>query len=556
MTSLQLNVEVVPADLLPRWLIDTQTFELVDTVLLKRLQDHNGGILLKDNGRYAIVSHRWSHSVRDTSWDGAEIGHDRYQQEYQRDPAGEGTNPNANAPMLESLVRRLRSYQSLSYDEAPGLTKIARACDLAVKHGIPYIWIDTCCIKKASPDETRKALNSMFRYYRQAAVCYVFMTDVSNRIEHHRSEIYRRSPESRSEMDHVCKIGFFGESGWFQSGWTLQELLAPRQLLFFDHSWNCIGNKDSLLPDLARATGISEKDLETNVEELLDRTCIAVKMSWAALRKTKYKEDMAYCMFGILQVDDMPISYGEEEYAFMRLQERLVEKFTDESIFAWTLYPQPSTSPLKQYGMLAPWITCFAGLSRAKIVPRTGNSRMPRQSPGFRPFRQGIEVKLPMKMPDHNEGFHWNDSEAAKMTEYKLGLNCWIEGQESSGSVTIHLRRSNTSAPWRREFPSDMILGHNLKPSFKDAPFKFQGIKFNKTRPQYIPNIRPRDSLNADPHEKQELKRLEDAERAVAAELARMVPVSRALDPPDPPSRPLERQHAKGGILGKIWRRN
>ncbi|KAF2678640.1 hypothetical protein K458DRAFT_394691 [Lentithecium fluviatile CBS 122367] len=39
--------------------------------------------------------------------------------------------------------------------------------------------INTCCIDKWDRRERSKAINSMFRWYKDAARCYVFLPDVS-----------------------------------------------------------------------------------------------------------------------------------------------------------------------------------------------------------------------------------------------------------------------------------------------------------------------------------------------------------------------------------------
>ena len=58
-------------------------------------------------------------------------------------------------------------------------------------------------------------------------------------------------------------------------------------------------------------------------------------MSWLSGRRTTVRDDMAYCMLGIPGIQ-MDVRYGEEEAAFLRLQEQLLERFEDESNFAWT----------------------------------------------------------------------------------------------------------------------------------------------------------------------------------------------------------------------------
>jgi hypothetical protein len=61
---------------------------------------------------------------------------------------------------------------------------------------------------------------------------------------------------------------------------------------------------------------------------------VAVRMSWAAGWNTTRKEDEAYCLLGIFNVN-MPMLYGEGPKAFLRLQEEIIKENPDMSIFAW-----------------------------------------------------------------------------------------------------------------------------------------------------------------------------------------------------------------------------
>lgn len=204
------------------------------------------------------------------------------------------------------------SLQMLDKSESKkldGYTKIKRCCDLALSQGWKYVWIDTCCIDKTSSADLSEAINSMYRWYENAQVCYVYMADVSANNEH---------------------LPFRG-SRWFSRGWTLQELLAPWTVVFYDTDWNDIGTKWGLIDDISRVTGIRE-------DQMVDhkRANIAAKMSWASLRRTTRLEDTAYSLMGLFDIN-MPLLYGEGSKAFMRLQhEILLTHEGDESIFAWT----------------------------------------------------------------------------------------------------------------------------------------------------------------------------------------------------------------------------
>ena len=59
-----------------------------------------------------------------------------------------------------------------------GYDKIKFCGEQAAKDGQKYFWVDTCCIDKSDADELSTAINSMFRWYRNAKRCYVYLTDV------------------------------------------------------------------------------------------------------------------------------------------------------------------------------------------------------------------------------------------------------------------------------------------------------------------------------------------------------------------------------------------
>lgn len=117
-------------------------------------------------------------------------------------------------------------------------------------------------------------------------------------------------------------------SKWFTRGWTLQELLAPHYVDFFDKSWNWIGTKNILVDLLRAKTGISDF-------ARYKMASVAQKMSWASRRETTRIEDMAYCLLGLFGVH-IPPPYGEGENAFIRLQLEIMNKTDDDSILAWS----------------------------------------------------------------------------------------------------------------------------------------------------------------------------------------------------------------------------
>ncbi|KAF4954957.1 hypothetical protein FSARC_11986 [Fusarium sarcochroum] len=204
-----------------------------------------------------------------------------------------------------------------------GMQKVIGCCQQAKMDKIKYAWIDTCCINKDSSKELDEAINSMFQWYRRASVCYTYLADV---------------PPEEDIWDPASR---FFSSPWFRRGWTLQELLAPGELRFYDHDWTLIGTKADLSSEIEAITGIPRKFLLGWVD--LHQASVAQRMSWASRRETKRQEDIAYCLLGIFNVT-MPMIYGEGRRAFERLQLKIMEQTTDDSILAWGI-PSAGSEP-------------------------------------------------------------------------------------------------------------------------------------------------------------------------------------------------------------------
>jgi hypothetical protein len=181
-----------------------------------------------------------------------------------------------------------------------------------------YGWVDTFCIDKTSSAELSEAINSMFRWYRNAALCIAFLDDVSTTT----FDIEGDSQASDA----------FRNPKWFTRGWTLQELLAPSEVKFYNRRWEVIGLRKALASLISPATGIDIKVIETGK---WSSTSVASRMKWAAKRVTTRLEDKAYCLLGIFDIN-MPLLYGEGDKAFRRLQEAILMEYDDHSIFLWS----------------------------------------------------------------------------------------------------------------------------------------------------------------------------------------------------------------------------
>ena len=200
-----------------------------------------------------------------------------------------------------------------------GYRKILQSCKQAQKDGYERLWVDTCCIDKRSSAELSEAINSMYRWYENAKVCYAYLHDV------HGSSL-------PTERKYLRYPGSDGWPEWFSRGWTLQELIAPSNVQFFNQDWQTIGDKRTLSPTLRNVTGIPEHILTHGLRE--NRPCVAQIMSWASHRRTTRVEDRAYSLMGLLDVN-MPMLYGEGKKAFHRLQLEIIRASNDQSIFAW-----------------------------------------------------------------------------------------------------------------------------------------------------------------------------------------------------------------------------
>ena len=254
--------------------------------------------------KYAILSHTW--------------GDDEVTYEHVRAPTAFERRLLSNDS--EATYEHIRDQ---NVRECKAYSKVVGAMRQAASEGHEHIWIDTCCIDKSSSAELSEAINSMYAWYQKAEVCYAVLDGVPG-------------PDAADfEVE-------FKASRWFTRGWTLQELLAPKRVVFFGRlatgSWVMLGDRRSLRYLISRCTRISSQCLR-DLEELDDASAdIAQKMSWAAGRETTREEDLAYCLLGLFSVN-MPLLYGEGPRAFMRLQEEIMKISDDRSIFAWMHEP-------------------------------------------------------------------------------------------------------------------------------------------------------------------------------------------------------------------------
>lgn len=219
--------------------------------------------LIKYHTRYAILSHTWL-----------------------RDSPGEVTYPG----------------WATRENNPRGYTKIAKFCEVAAKeYGMTLGWVDNVCIDKESSSELDESIRSMYKWYRGAHVCIAYL--------------------ARTRFLEGMSI-----DPWFTRGWTLQELLAPNYIRFYNQEWKDLvwGDKDIIVaPTIASgiysATSLTEDEMELCRRGQTDKIPISRMLQLASRREVTREEDSAYSLMGLLSVD-ISVAYGEgSERAFFRL---------------------------------------------------------------------------------------------------------------------------------------------------------------------------------------------------------------------------------------------
>ncbi|KAJ9651501.1 hypothetical protein H2198_009229 [Neophaeococcomyces mojaviensis] len=330
-------------------------------VLKTRGSDKDGWVpqLCDHQGQpYAILSHRWlsrpHHEVLFTDIEVIDNGEDQ--------------NTTIDTEVDVDVVKNAQ-YTGKSPGSKPGFKKLQGAARQALEDGYYYIWVDTCCIDKNSSAELSEAINSMWTWYSTSSVCYAYLADV---------------PSGTHDMSPEWQDSTFAKSRWWERGWTLQELLAPKKVLFFSSEWNLIGEKAFLDAVVSKITGIDSNAI--NGCRLSESFSIAQRMSWASSRKTTRVEDLAYCLLGLFSVN-MPLLYGEGEKAFVRLQQEIMKDSDDETLFAWR---DPLLQPETYNGLLASRPSAFAASSQV-LRYQDAEHREP-----YSMSNKGLAVKLPL----------------------------------------------------------------------------------------------------------------------------------------------------------------
>ncbi|KAF5332998.1 hypothetical protein D9758_015194 [Tetrapyrgos nigripes] len=296
----------------------------------------------------------------------------------------------------------MENRESAATKRKAGWKKIFGACRYARKYDFEWIWIDTCCINKESSAELSEAINSMYAYYEDAQVCYVYLGEaVCSEDIRDAGSGFRR-----------CK--------WFTRGWTLQELLAPSYVVFLDQDWEMIGTRYSLADVISSITSIPVSIFRDGD---FDKFSVAQKMSWAALRQTTRPEDMAYCLLGIFRVSMSPI-YGEGgARAFMRLQQEIINISDDRSIFAWVA----PYGEIESRGLLArsPFEFRMSGEVKASEADDIGDT-------SFSFGNNGLRIHLPLVPVESNSAVVTETAKTQRSPKFNLGRRSRVSAADDT----------------------------------------------------------------------------------------------------------------------------
>ncbi|KAF8196416.1 hypothetical protein BJ912DRAFT_955073 [Pholiota molesta] len=235
--------------------------------------------IIREYSRYAILSHTWL-----------------------RGAAGEVTYGDWNGGEFD--------------EHQPGYRKLLNFCKAAWEdHRVAFGWMDTVCINKESSSELDESIRSMYAWYRLAHVCVTYLAE-------------------------TVTLADMANDTWFTRGWTLQELLAPSQMKFYNADWKKLvesleNDKENfgVLKQIERATTITENELKWHILALP----ISRRMQMAAPRQVTREEDSAYSLMGIFGVS-ISTAYGEGSgRAFCRLLQEILNttSFSVVDIFNW-----------------------------------------------------------------------------------------------------------------------------------------------------------------------------------------------------------------------------
>ncbi|OJA17479.1 hypothetical protein AZE42_03913 [Rhizopogon vesiculosus] len=371
--------------------------------------------LVQSRVKYGILSHRW-----------LDTGEPSYQEMMGKNLHG----PSHARHLSSNRIFRLKGGRhtlevSCTTKEkevqSPGYIKLERCCKEARRLGLQFLWTDTCCIDKTSSAELDESIRSMFRWYRNSTICIIYLGETLILEDLRRDE-------------------------WFIRGWTLQELLAPQKIKFFNKEWKPLTDQEDdkeedtpLMAVLEEVTGISETELQdfSPTPQHIDK-----RMTWAAQRRTTRAEDVAYSLMGIFDVS-LQIAYGEGgERAFGRLIEALMHAGGDSSVLNWA--GDPARHHISRALPASP--ASYVGhpnivqIGRLDLALTSRGLRVPLVILPLEVTRPEFDghpvVNLKFRCPHHGIGEVNIDSRGYKFSaipnQYALGIFHYIPAEDSS----------------------------------------------------------------------------------------------------------------------------
>jgi len=202
-----------------------------------------------------------------------------------------------------------QDFEHNTFSRRHGYHKIKESCRIALEANYNWVWLDTCCIDKRNFTELNEAINAMYKWYQKASLCVAYL------------------------FDYVHGHDELANSSWFTRCWTLQELIAPRRVEFYDQNWKFFGSKNRLCEQIATITWIGVEVLRCRADPTTACT-VAVRLSWAARRKASRVEDEAYSLLGLFALS-MPTLYGSGEKAFQMFLEEVLRRTGDVTSLVW-----------------------------------------------------------------------------------------------------------------------------------------------------------------------------------------------------------------------------
>ncbi|KAI5996844.1 hypothetical protein F5J12DRAFT_346351 [Pisolithus orientalis] len=231
-----------------------------------------------------------------------------------------------NEPSFQDIKVEFKSVWDLP--DTPLNEKLRNFCQETRRLGYRWAWSDTCCIDKSMDVILNHSLMSMYKWYADSAATLVFLADVAH-------------PSKPRDLAH---------SVWMTRAWTLQELLAPNVIFFYDSEWEpYLGDTDSnhkespeIMEELADAIKVSD---ETIVTFSPDDLGVREKLRLASTRNATVEEDIAYSLIGVFKSEIRP-HYDEGADALGHLLEEIVDRSGEVTVLAWSGKSSPYNSCL------------------------------------------------------------------------------------------------------------------------------------------------------------------------------------------------------------------